>query len=99
MIILTLGTIPYPFDRAITWLHVLLEQRMISEPIFVQSGITDTSLIANHPLVTVVKTIESKKLTALAKEARLVISHGGQGSTRMLASQQASFVGCVSPSW
>ncbi|MBF2084591.1 glycosyltransferase [Thermoleptolyngbya sp. C42_A2020_037] len=92
MIILTLGTIPYSFDRAITWLHLLLEQQVISEPVFIQSGVTDTSLVDSNPLATVVKTIESKKLIALVKEARLVISHGGQGSTRMLASQQASFV-------
>lgn len=92
MIILTLGTIPYPFDRAITWLHFLLEQQVISEPIFIQSGVTDTSLVDKHPLTTTVKTIDSKQLISLSKEARLVISHGGQGSTRMLVSQQSSFV-------
>lgn len=92
MIILTLGTIPYPFERAVRWLEILLDNQTITEPVFVQSGATDVSAIAHHPLVTTARVVESKHLIESIHQARLVISHAGQGSTCMLAAQKASFV-------
>lgn len=92
MITLTLGTIPYPFDRAIQWLNILLDSQLISEPVFVQSGVTDVSVLANHPLVTTARVITAPELLSLIQQSRLVISHAGQGSTCVLAAQHASFV-------
>jgi UDP-N-acetylglucosamine transferase subunit ALG13 len=92
MITVTLGTIPYSFERAIAWLNTLLDRKIINEPVFVQHGITDASPIATHPLVTAQPILESAELIALVNRSRLVISHAGQGSTRMLAAQRASFV-------
>lgn len=92
MITVTLGTIPYSFERAITWLNVLLEQNIIAEPVFVQHGITDVLSIAAHPLVEAKPIVDIEELTERINQSRLVISHGGQGSTSMLAAQEASFI-------
>ena len=92
MILMTLGTIPYPFDRAISWLAVLLEQGIITEPVFVQYGASDISLLQKYPNVTAESTVERDRLLSLMDDARLVISHAGQGSTRLLAERGAAFV-------
>ncbi len=92
MITLTLGTIPYSFERAIDWLNVLLYSNTITEPVFVQYGTTDVSSIAAHPLVVTESVVGLTELVAQVKQSRLVISHAGQGSTSMLAAQGASFV-------
>lgn len=92
MITVTLGTIPYSFERAISWLNVLLEQDVITEPVFVQHGITNVSPIASHPLVETKSIVDLEELTERVNQSRLVISHAGQGSTSMLAAQQASFI-------
>jgi UDP-N-acetylglucosamine transferase subunit ALG13 len=92
MITVTLGTIPFQFDRAITWLGILLEREIITEPIFLQYGSSDISAIAQHPLVTALPVVQSDYLKAQVDASRLVISHAGQGSTRMLVEHGASFI-------
>lgn len=92
MITVTLGTIPYPFDRAIAWIQDLLESEIITEPIFIQNGVTDVSQVSQYPLVKTKSIIEYGQLIHIVNNSRLVISHAGQGSTRMLAAQQASFI-------
>ena len=92
MILVTLGTIPFPFDRAINWIATLLENGTISEPIFIQYGTSDILTIAKNPLVTAEPTVQSKDLMKMVDEARLVISHAGQGSTRAMADRGACFV-------
>lgn len=92
MITVTLGTIPYPFERAIDWLNILLYSSVITEPVFVQHGTTDVSSIAAHPLVVTESVVALTELVAQVKQSRLVISHAGQGSTSLLADQGASFV-------
>ncbi|NER25278.1 MAG: glycosyl transferase [Symploca sp. SIO1C2] len=91
MITVTLGTIPYPFNRAIQWLRVLLEEKIISESLFIQYGVSDISSVSEHPLVTAKPLIESKELMKIVDDSRLVISHAGQGSTSTLASRGACF--------
>lgn len=92
MITVTLGTIPFQFDRAITWLDKLLDAKIIVEPVFVQYGATDISRIASYPLVSGEREIESARFTDITQRSRLVISHAGQGSTRRFAAQGLSFV-------
>jgi UDP-N-acetylglucosamine transferase subunit ALG13 len=92
MITVTLGTIPYQFNRAVTWLSILLEHQIISEPIFIQYGISDISVVAKHPLVTATPILQSCDLMKMIDDSRLVISHAGQGSARALAKRRASFV-------
>jgi UDP-N-acetylglucosamine transferase subunit ALG13 len=92
MITVTLGTIPYPFDRSIHWLKTLLDRGIINEPVFIQYGTSDVSDLLDHPLVTAAAVVPQAELQALVNRSRLVISHGGQGSTRLLAAAQVNFV-------
>jgi len=92
MITLTLGTAPFPFDRAIQWLEVLLEKGHITEPVYVQYGATDISRIISHPLVSGESIVSFDRLTEITQESRLIISHAGQGSTRNFAARQLCFV-------
>ncbi len=91
MIVFTLGTIFFPFDRAVDWLHELLEQEIIVEPVLLQHGATSTAKL-NHPLLTSVASLTRKEMYESVKQASLIISHAGQGSTRMLAESGACFV-------
>jgi UDP-N-acetylglucosamine transferase subunit ALG13 len=92
VITVTLGTIPFSFNRVINWLDILLDCQVISEPIFIQHGVTDISAIAVHPLVTAVPLLDSASLMKIAKDSRLVISHAGQGSTRAFVEKGASLI-------
>ncbi len=92
MITMTLGTASFQFDRAISWLSSLLERGVISEPVFVQYGVSDVSPLMKYSLVTAESVLEPQPLFALLDASRLVISHAGQGSTRMLADRGARFV-------
>jgi UDP-N-acetylglucosamine transferase subunit ALG13 len=92
MILVTLGTIPFPFDRAIDWIAFLLENGTISEPVFVQYGVSNVAPIMKHRLVTAESIVQSKDLMKIVDASRLVISHAGQGSTRSLAERGARFV-------
>ena len=92
MITVTLGTIPFPFERAIDWLDRLLNAGVISEKVFVQHGTTDVSALAKYINVKTAPIVETSSLKKTIEQSRLIISHAGQGSTRGLASQGASFI-------
>lgn len=92
MITVTLGTIPYPFDRSIVWLKSLLDSSVINEPVFLQHGNSNIDLLEDHPLVTSMSVIHQDELQSIIDQSRLVISHAGQGSTRMLAARRVRFV-------
>lgn len=92
MITVTLGTIPYPFDRAINWIELLIDKQIISESVFIQHGVSNVAEISRHPLVTVASMVDSKELEKLIFSSRLVISHAGQGSTRKLIETRSNFV-------
>lgn len=91
MIVFTLGTIIFPFDRAVTWLDLLLEKEIIIEPVLFQHGATSVTRL-QHPLLTSVTSLTKAEMQECIKKASLVITHGGQGSTRMLAKMGVSFV-------
>lgn len=92
MITITLGTSPFPFNRAINWISELLQSNIITEPIFVQYGSSDISQLSNHPLVTAVGKMSYPDLVKTTQRSRLVISHAGQGSTRDLSARGVCFV-------
>ena len=91
MITVTLGTIPYPFDRAVHWIKTCLENGVIREPVFIQHGVTNVDLLLDNQLVTAVSLLKSDSLAKIIRNSRLVISHAGQGSTRKLACSDRSF--------
>ena len=91
MIVFTLGTIFFPFNRATIWLQELLNQEIIVEPVLFQHGATLSNQLS-HPLLKSVPSLTATEMHEAVKQASLVISHGGQGSTRMLAEIGACFV-------
>ncbi|WP_246841463.1 glycosyltransferase [Chroococcidiopsis sp. TS-821] len=91
MIVYTLGTIFFPFDRAVFWLQELLEREIIVEPVLLQHGATNADKL-NHPLLTSVASLTISEMHDAIRQSSLVISHAGQGSTRMLAEMGACFV-------
>lgn len=91
MIVFTLGTIIFPFDRAVDWLDLLLEKEIIVEPVLFQHGATSVAQL-KHPLLTSVTSLTKTEMQKCIQKANLVVTHGGQGSTRMLAQMGASFV-------
>lgn len=91
MIVFTLGTIIFPFDRAVDWLNLLLEKEIITEPVLFQHGATSVARL-HHPLLTSVTSLSKIEMQKSIEEASFVIAHAGQGSTRMLAKMGASFV-------
>lgn len=91
MIVITLGTSFFPFERALNWLQVLLEQKIIAESVLLQHGST-FPLGLSHPLLTSVPSLTREEMVAAVKRSSLVISHAGQGSTRMLSELGARFV-------
>ncbi|MEB3336518.1 MAG: glycosyltransferase [Leptolyngbyaceae bacterium] len=92
MITITLGTIPFQFNRAINWIHVLIERGIITEPIFIQHGVSNVLFLKKYPFVTTAPILESKNMRAISQASRMIISHAGQGSTRSLVSQNSRFV-------
>ena len=92
MIAVTLGTIPYPFNRVIDWLKLLLDQGMITEPVFLQHGITDVKILSDYEHVTSIPLVPSDELAEKLQAARFVISHAGRLMTCELASQDKSFI-------
>jgi UDP-N-acetylglucosamine transferase subunit ALG13 len=92
MILVTLGTIPYPFDRAIEWLDSLLKNKIINDPVFVQYGASNIDILQGNTQVTLRSLVDAPEFIELIDQASLVISHAGQGSTRLLASKSAKFI-------
>lgn len=92
MILITLGTIPYPFDRVVDWLEILLDKGLISEPVFFQHGVTDVSSIKNYTSVTTRAILYQEEINEIIQNSRLIISHAGQGSTTKLARTDKSFI-------
>ncbi len=91
MILVTLGTTDYPFDRAINWLQELFNREIIAEPVLLQHGVTSVANFS-HPKVTTVVGLSRNEMHQAVKNASLVISHAGQGSTRTLADTGVRFV-------
>lgn len=91
MIFFTLGTADYPFIRAVDWLGQLLERGVIAEEVLLQYGTTPVTRLA-HPLVEAVPYLSRAEVERAVACASLVVSHAGQGSTRMLAERGARFV-------
>jgi UDP-N-acetylglucosamine transferase subunit ALG13 len=91
MIFITFGTIPYPFDRLVDWIKIMLEDDVITEKIFIQHGSSDISAIEKHYLVNASPIINLSEMNQIIDRASLIISHAGQGTTRKLAATNKSF--------
>ncbi|WP_299493167.1 glycosyltransferase [Acaryochloris sp. IP29b_bin.137] len=92
MITVVLGTSPFPFNRAISWVGTLLEQGILKKDIFIQYGASDISQLAKCSQLSTAAFIAASDMKANIEQSQLVISHAGQGLTRFLADSKVPFV-------
>lgn len=76
MILVTLGTQDYPFERLLKQIDKEILKGNIKEKVIVQSGYTKYK----SKNMTIFDLITNEKLNDLMKEANLIITHGGVGS-------------------
>jgi len=89
MILITLGTVKYSFDRIVQEINKLTE-KFTKEDFIIQAGKTKGVIERNN---TIIKDYLSRKeIEKYYKEARIVISHAGEGSVL-----QAAVSGVVAP--
>ena len=82
MIFVTVGTHEQPFDRLLRKIDELVENKVLNEKVFVQIGYTNyrPKRFSYETLLTF------KEMNNFAKEAKVVITHGGPGSTILASS-------------
>jgi len=88
MILVTVGTEQFPFNRLMSWIQVLIKQGFIQEEVIVQygsctkwpSGVKAYSLLAQE------------QFQKLVEEARLVIGHCGEGTVILLAATAKPYI-------
>ena len=92
MIFITLGTSPYPFNRAVRWIEDLCEVGRLAEPVLFQYGSSESALcLKRFDNISVFESVSADEFAKAAKGSRLTISHAGQGSTFTLAKQEVPF--------
>ncbi|AKG22682.1 glycosyltransferase [Calothrix sp. 336/3] len=88
MIFVTVGTEKYPFNRLINWISFLLREGLIQEEVIIQYG----SCTVLSPGVRVYKHLDENHFNALLKEARIIISHCGEGTFLMLEELEVPYI-------
>jgi UDP-N-acetylglucosamine transferase subunit ALG13 len=80
MILVTVGTEQYPFNRLMQWVELLVNHELVDEEIVVQYG-NCTILPAGAK---VYRFLKEEKFKDLIQQARLVIAHCGEGTVLLL---------------
>lgn len=88
MILITVGTERFPFNRLMNWIRVLIKQGFIQEEIVVQygsctefpSGVKAHSLLAQN------------QFQELVQQARLIVGHCGEGTFLLLGSTTKPYI-------
>ncbi|MBD2497776.1 glycosyltransferase [Nostoc sp. FACHB-280] len=88
MILVTVGTEQYPFNRLMSWIEVLLETGLIQDEIVVQYG-NSTILPAGAK---VYRFLKEDKFQDLINQASIVIAHCGEGTLLLLDSLEKPYI-------
>ena len=91
MILITVGTEKFPFNRLMTWLEQLISKGILNpqlEEIVVQYG----SCTIFPSGVKGFQVVPSSQFQALVKKARLIIAHCGEGTIDLLCQIQKPFL-------
>ncbi|MEO1134558.1 MAG: glycosyltransferase [Cyanobacteria bacterium J06639_1] len=88
MILVTVGTEQFPFDRLMEWIDVLLEMNVFREDVVVQYG---SSTVRPRDAVCH-RLLPEADFKAVVREARVVIAHCGEGSLLTLSEAGVPFV-------
>ncbi|WP_013321030.1 glycosyltransferase [Gloeothece verrucosa] len=91
MILVTVGTEKFPFDRLMKWINHLIQEDFINieqEEIIIQCGSCTfiPTGVKNYSIV------PSEKFKNYVEEARLIIAHCGEGTIDLLAKMNKSFI-------
>lgn len=88
MIVVTVGTEQYPFNRLMHWINLLIKQGLIQDKVVIQSGtctvLPDDTTI--HPF------LKEEKFRDLLQQADLIIAHCGEGSVLLLDSLDSPYI-------
>ena len=76
MIFITIGTEQYPFNRLLEWVTRAVMRGAIQETVIVQAGACTNSV----PGASQFSTLSQERFNEVCQEARLIISHCGEGS-------------------
>jgi UDP-N-acetylglucosamine transferase subunit ALG13 len=91
MILVTVGTEKFPFNRLMNWMETLIQRGFLDpeqEEIIVQSG----SCTVLPPGVRVYQLIAEARFRKLIQEARLIIAHCGEGTVNVLQTTDKPFI-------
>jgi UDP-N-acetylglucosamine transferase subunit ALG13 len=88
MILVTVGTERYPFNRLMDWVDLLLQYHLLQDEVIVQYG-SCTTLPTG---VKVYQQLKSEQFTELVEQASFVISHCGEGSFLLLEEMAKPYV-------
>ncbi len=80
MILVTVGSEQYPFDRLMEWIEVLIDYELLQDEVVVQYG-TCTVLPAG---ARVYRFLKEEKFQDLIQRADMVIAHCGEGTVLLL---------------
>jgi UDP-N-acetylglucosamine transferase subunit ALG13 len=88
MILVTVGTEQYPFNRLMYWINLLLRQGLIQDEVVVQSG--NCTVLPDG--VKVYQFLKEDRFRDLLQQADQVIAHCGEGTVLLLDSLDKPYV-------
>lgn len=88
MILVTVGTEQYPFNRLMQWIDTLLNHDLIQEEVVVQYG-SSTILPAG---ARVYQLLQEVQFQDLIQQARVIIAHCGEGTVLLLDRLDKPFI-------
>jgi UDP-N-acetylglucosamine transferase subunit ALG13 len=88
MILVTVGTEQYPFNRLMHWIETLLDHNLIQDEIVVQYG-NSTILPAGAK---VYKFLKEERFQDLIQQASVIIAHCGEGTVLLLDALDKPFI-------
>jgi UDP-N-acetylglucosamine transferase subunit ALG13 len=88
MILVTVGTEQYPFNRLMHWIDLLLSQGLIQDEVIVQSG--NCTVIPGGAKV--YQFLKEDRFRDLLQQADLVIAHCGEGTVLLLDSLDKPYI-------
>lgn len=88
MILVTVGTEQFPFNRLMSWIQVMAKRGFISEEVVVQYGSSTTvpTGVRSYPL------LAPEQFQALTKQARIIIGHCGEGTILVLSATAKPYI-------
>jgi UDP-N-acetylglucosamine transferase subunit ALG13 len=88
MILVTVGTEQYPFNRLMHWIDLLLSQGLIQDEVVVQSG--NCTVLPNGAKV--YQFLKEERFRELILQADLIIAHCGEGTVLLLDSLDKPYI-------